>query len=239
MKCCLAVFIVAIAVGVQNGPSTVPQGWVSDYKIVNKPSFADGVSAVSTLIFACSATPGYFSIAAEMRDPRHFTRSLLISQVISTIIYLAIGVVVYYYCGSMVASPALGSAGALVKRISYGVALPGLVASTTIFMHVSVSTSFYLTLRVVMILMYDLIEIIVPFQVCLCSPSARIEAFNIEFLHTLGHLVWVHLWVYHDFLRYCKWHSSLQRSCVTDRCSLGIPAGLSTRRLHVALRQLV
>lgn len=143
---CLAVFIVAIAVGVQNGPSTVPQGWGSDYKLVNKPSFTEGVSAVSTLLFACSATAGYFSIAAEMRDPQHFTRSLLISQLTSTIVYLIVGVVVYYYCGSMVASPALGSAGALIKRISYGIALPGLVASTTIFLHVSVLKSSILNL---------------------------------------------------------------------------------------------
>ncbi|KAJ5718825.1 uncharacterized protein N7483_009907 [Penicillium malachiteum] len=124
-----------IAVGVQDGPSTAPDGWVSDYKIVNSPSFADGVSAISTLIFACSATPGYFSIPAEMRDPRYFTRAAVISQFISTLIYLAIGIVVYYYCGSMVASPALGPAGHLIKRISYGVALPGLLASTTIFLH--------------------------------------------------------------------------------------------------------
>ncbi|KAJ5718945.1 hypothetical protein N7493_007400 [Penicillium malachiteum] len=131
------VLIVTIAVGVQTGPSTALQGWVSDYKIMNNPSFADGVSAISTLIFACSATPGYFSIAAEMRDPRYFARAAVISQFISTLIYLTIGIVVYYYCGSMVASPALGSAGHSMKRISYGVALPGLLASTTIFLHVS------------------------------------------------------------------------------------------------------
>ncbi|KAJ5697116.1 hypothetical protein N7488_010800 [Penicillium malachiteum] len=131
----LNVLTVTIAVGVQNGPSTAPQGWVSDYNIVNKPSVADGVSAISTLIFACSATPGYFSIVAEMRDPRYFTRAAVISQFVSTLIYFTIGIVVYYYCGSMVASPALGSAGHSMKRISYGVTLPGLLASTTIFLH--------------------------------------------------------------------------------------------------------
>lgn len=72
-----------------------------------------------------------------MRDPRLFTRSLVVSQLGSTIIYLVIGIVVYYYCGSDVASPALGSAGPLIKRISYGIALPGLIASTTIVLHVS------------------------------------------------------------------------------------------------------
>ncbi|KAJ5087340.1 hypothetical protein N7456_010956 [Penicillium angulare] len=134
-----AVLIVTIGVGIQDRPSSAPQvgPWSSDYKINRNPSFADGVSAVSSLIFACSATPAYFSLAAEMRDPRLFTRSLVIAQAGSTIIYLAIGIVVYYYCRSYVASPALGSAGLLIKRISYGIALPGLIASTTIVLHVS------------------------------------------------------------------------------------------------------
>lgn len=54
-----------------------------------------------------------------------------------TVIYLVVGIVVYYYCGSYVASPALGSAGALMKKISYGIALPGLVVTTGLFIHVS------------------------------------------------------------------------------------------------------
>ncbi|KAL2842699.1 transmembrane amino acid transporter protein-domain-containing protein [Aspergillus pseudoustus] len=131
---CIAtsVLVVTIAVGVQNGPSTAPPGWSSDYKIVKKPTFAEGVSVVSTLIFACSATPAYFSLVAEMRDPRYFTRALVVSQLGSTLLYVAVGVVVYYYCGTLVASPALGSAGALIKKIAYGLSLPGLMASTTI-----------------------------------------------------------------------------------------------------------
>jgi len=66
-----------------------------------------------------------------------YTRSLVIAQAGSTAIYLTIAVVVYYYCGSYVASPALGSAGPLIKRISYGIALPGLIVTTTLFIHVS------------------------------------------------------------------------------------------------------
>ena len=54
-----------------------------------------------------------------------------------TSIYIAIGVVVYYYCGSYVASPALGSAGVLMKKVCYGLALPGLLASVVLVTHVS------------------------------------------------------------------------------------------------------
>lgn len=71
-----------------------------------------------------------------MRDPSLYTRSLLICQGSITAIYITVGTVIYYYCGSYVASPALGSAGVLIKKVSYGIALPGLVVSTILVLHV-------------------------------------------------------------------------------------------------------
>jgi len=77
-----------------------------------------------------------------MRDPRKYQRSLIICQTVVTVTYVVIGIVVYYYCGSYVASPALGSAGILIKRVAYGLALPGLLVTTTIVLHVRPLTSF-------------------------------------------------------------------------------------------------
>lgn len=91
---------------------------------------------MSSLVFAFSGTPGFFSIVSEMREPRHYARSVTICQSLVTAIYITIGCVVYCYCGSYVASPALGSAGTIMKKVSYGFALPGLIVSTTIFVHV-------------------------------------------------------------------------------------------------------
>ena len=82
-------------------------------------------------------TPAFFSIVSEMRDPRFYTRSLIVCQTTVTITYAVIGIVVYYFCGSYVASPALGSAGPLMKKICYGLALPGLLVTTTLVIHVS------------------------------------------------------------------------------------------------------
>lgn len=72
-----------------------------------------------------------------MRNPALYTRALLICQTAVTATYISIGTVIYYFCGSYVASPALGSAGTLIKKVSYGIALPGLIASTIIVCHVS------------------------------------------------------------------------------------------------------
>lgn len=52
-------------------------------------------------------------------------------------IYLVIGIVVYYYCGSYVSSPAMGSAGPLMKKVAYGISIPGVMVSTILLSHVS------------------------------------------------------------------------------------------------------
>ena len=132
------VLIVTIAVGVQDRPHDAPAGpWTSDYKIVNNPSFTDGISAIATFVFAYAGTPFYFPIVAEMRDHRDYKKALFLCQGVVTLTYLVIGIVVYYYCGSYVASPALGSAGPLLKKVGYGIALPGLIVSSTLSTHVS------------------------------------------------------------------------------------------------------
>lgn len=132
------VLIVTIAVGVEDRPAAAPQDgpWSSDYELFKRPTFHAAASALSSLTFAFAGTPAFFPIVSEMRDPRHYSRSLMICQLLVTAIYLAIGCVVYYYCGSYVASPALGSAGANLKKVAYGCALPGLIVTATLYVHV-------------------------------------------------------------------------------------------------------
>jgi amino acid permease len=89
------------------------------------------------MVFAYAGTPLFFPIAAEMRDPRHYTKAMLLCQSVATATYFIVGVIIYYYCGSYVASPALGSAGKTIKQVAYGLALPGLIVGATINAHVS------------------------------------------------------------------------------------------------------
>lgn len=92
------------------------------------PSFVDAINAVSVIVLAYAGTPNYFNIAAEMRDPKQYTKSVLLGQSFVTMVYLVIGCTVYHFVGQYIASPALGSAGELMQRICYGIALPGLIA---------------------------------------------------------------------------------------------------------------
>lgn len=137
-----AIFTLTVAVGVQDRPAAAPkdgQPFISDFQIVANNGWSASISACSSLVFAFAGTPAFFSIVSEMRDPRKYTRSLIICQSTVTITYIVIGIVVYYFCGSFVASPALGSAGVTMKKVCYGLALPGLLATVTIVSHVRAS----------------------------------------------------------------------------------------------------
>lgn len=61
---------------------------------------------------------------AELKDPRDFPKALSLLQTIDMTLYIVAAVVIYWYVGADVVSPALGSAGPLISRIGYGVALP-------------------------------------------------------------------------------------------------------------------
>lgn len=128
-----------IAVGVQDRPAAAPRDaeWRSDYKLVGNPSFTEAAAAVSTLIFAYAGTGAFFSLVSEMKDPKLYPRALAICQTVVTVVFLIVSIVVYYFCGSYVTSPALGSAGKTIKKVSYGIALPGLVVSGVLLSHVS------------------------------------------------------------------------------------------------------
>ncbi|KAL0940401.1 transmembrane amino acid transporter [Colletotrichum truncatum] len=143
------VFTVTIAVGIQDRPAAAPQTgeFKSDYKIINNPSFTKAIASISSIVFSYAGTGAFFPIAAEMRDPRYYTRALLLCQSVVTAVYVAVGVVVYYYCGSYVSSPALGSAGPLVKKVAYGLGLAGLLASSTLVTHLASKNVFVRILR--------------------------------------------------------------------------------------------
>lgn len=61
---------------------------------------------------------------AELKDPHDFPKALCMLQGIDISIYIVAAIVIYRYAGADVASPALGSAGPVISRIAYGIALP-------------------------------------------------------------------------------------------------------------------
>ncbi|GJN87101.1 hypothetical protein Rhopal_000046-T1 [Rhodotorula paludigena] len=145
----IAIMIVVIGVAVGGRPSLAPQEGPIDLqmRLFNSPSFSEAMTAVSSLLFAFSGTPAFLPIASEMRDSRDFKKAVLLCQTFVTSFYLTVGVVVYYYAGQYVASPALGTAGPLLKRISYGFSLPGLLFTSVFYTHMPAKFLFMRLLR--------------------------------------------------------------------------------------------
>lgn len=86
--------------------------------------FATAFLSVSNIVFAYGGHVAFFTFISELRHPRDFPKALYLFQITDTCLYIIVAVVIYRYAGSSVASPALGSTGAVVKKVPYGVALP-------------------------------------------------------------------------------------------------------------------
>ncbi|GAA5907897.1 hypothetical protein JCM6882_001520 [Rhodosporidiobolus microsporus] len=145
----VSILLVAIAVGAGGRPSPAPQEGPWDKEIVyfGNPSFSDAMNAVSNIMFSYAGTAAFLPIASEMRRPQDFTKAVILCQSFVTAFYLVVGIVVYMYAGQYVASPALGTAGVLIKRVAYGLALPGLLAAAVIYTHLPAKFIFVRVLR--------------------------------------------------------------------------------------------
>lgn len=66
----------------------------------------------------------FFGFISEMKKPEDYPKALYLLQGLDTSLYLIAAVVIYYYGGPKVASPALGSTSLKVSQVAYGIAIP-------------------------------------------------------------------------------------------------------------------
>ncbi|POR38205.1 Amino acid transporter, transmembrane [Tolypocladium paradoxum] len=95
-------------------------------------SFSQAFVAVSNIIFAFSFAIGQFSFMDEMHTPTEYMKSIWASGLIQISIYTLTGALCYAFIGPSVRSPALLSAGPLISKIAFGVALPVIFISGSI-----------------------------------------------------------------------------------------------------------
>lgn len=74
-------------------------------------------------------------VSVNSADVPDYTKSVITCQSFVTAVYLIIGCVVYHFTGQYIASPALGSAGILMKKVCYGLAIPGLIVGCVLYTH--------------------------------------------------------------------------------------------------------
>lgn len=145
----IAVLIFTVAVTQQDRPAAAPQTGAFDlgFVAVAFPSFAVGMTASLNIFISGSGSSMYLPIISEMRSPKDYHKAALVAGFLIGALYLSLSLVIYRYCGIWLATPAFGSAGELFKKISYGVALPGLVIGTGIYSHVAAKYLFVRVLR--------------------------------------------------------------------------------------------
>ncbi|KAI7228467.1 hypothetical protein KC330_g7895 [Hortaea werneckii] len=89
--------------------------------------------SLSTLILAYNGQIAYPTLLTEMHHPqRDFPKSLTCLILTTTTLYILTATLIYHYAGSAVASPALGSASPLGRKIAYGLAIPTIVVAGVI-----------------------------------------------------------------------------------------------------------
>ncbi|KAH9809204.1 N amino acid transport system protein [Teratosphaeria destructans] len=140
----IAILLVVIAVTIPDRPSAAPK--TGDFDLGFSPLPPANTTfvaawAASLAIYASSAnTSGFVPVISEMRKPEDFFKSLYTCMTWVTSSYLALGL-------TWVTSPALGSAGPTIKIIAYAIAIPGLIATGMICVHISAKSVFVRLLR--------------------------------------------------------------------------------------------
>ena len=145
----IAVFIFVVAVTQQNRPAAAPKtgdfdlGWVA----INYPGFVAGITASANIFLSGSGSQMYLPVVSEMKKPRDYRKAAIVAGILVGAMYLSFSLVIYRWCGVYLATPAFGSAGPVFKKISYGIALPGLVIGVGIYQHVAAKLIFVRILR--------------------------------------------------------------------------------------------
>ncbi|KAI0874939.1 transmembrane amino acid transporter protein-domain-containing protein [Hypoxylon argillaceum] len=126
----LAIGITIIATGVQRSEIAMASDWSA--WPAKDATFVDAFIAVTNIVFAYSFAICQFSFMDEMHTPKDFVKSIWVLGIVEIIIYTLTGALIYSFVGQGVQSPALLSAGTLVSKIAFGVALPVIFISGSI-----------------------------------------------------------------------------------------------------------
>ncbi|KAJ8081861.1 hypothetical protein PM082_007707 [Marasmius tenuissimus] len=145
----VAVFIIVVAVTTLDRPAAAPQTGDFDlgFYAFLSPDFAAGMVATCTIFISTAGTSAFIPVIAEMKQPKDYKKALFVAMAFVSASYLAFSLIVYKWCGKWVASPSLGSGGPVVEKVSYGIALIGLVVSGCLYLHVAAKYLFVRILR--------------------------------------------------------------------------------------------
>ncbi|EXJ96134.1 hypothetical protein A1O1_01260 [Capronia coronata CBS 617.96] len=144
-----AVMIIVIGVTTRDRPAIAPQTGPFDlgYHVIGHPNFVAGMTAVSNIFVSSAATAAFLPVISEMKRPQDYNKAVIVSMSIVTAAYLSFSLVLYKWCGKWVATPSLGSAGPMLKKVGYGIGIIGLAVSACLYVHIGAKYMFVRMLR--------------------------------------------------------------------------------------------
>ncbi|KAI6350225.1 hypothetical protein MCOR25_010575 [Pyricularia grisea] len=141
-----AVVVTAIAVTFTQQTSPWKPGPGMDIDLFRKIEFAPAFLGVTNVAVAFSSHSCFFSVIDEFKKPEDWPKALALLQIADTVLYLFAAIMIYYFVGKDVPSPALSAApGKILPRIIWGIAIPTIVIAGVIYGHVA---SKYIFVRV-------------------------------------------------------------------------------------------
>lgn len=129
----LAIGVTMVATGIKaNDPSNALSSapWSAWPK--ENVTFAEAIIALNSIVFAYAFASAMPSFMEEMHTPKDYVKSIWSLGLIEIFIYTLTGAIIYAFVGQDVKSPALLSAGPLISRIVFGLAIPVIFISGSI-----------------------------------------------------------------------------------------------------------
>ncbi|KAI6938334.1 hypothetical protein KC355_g15760, partial [Hortaea werneckii] len=134
---CLSILLATFTALISNA-LTNPHPLPTSYAIIpstlpEQTTLPQRALSLSTLILAYNGQIAYPTLLTEMHSPhRDFPKALTFLILTTTTLYILTATLIYHYAGTTVASPALGSAPPLGRKIAYGLAIPTIVVAGVI-----------------------------------------------------------------------------------------------------------
>ncbi|KAL8815565.1 MAG: hypothetical protein Q9191_008451, partial [Dirinaria sp. TL-2023a] len=130
---CVAIFMTMVATGVSasnapGGLSGVPWSAWPPPDI----TFPKAFLSLTNIVFAYAFAVCQYSFMAEMHTPKDYVKSIWALGLAEIFIYTLTGAIIYSFVGSDVESPAILSAGHVMSRVAFGIALPVIFISGSI-----------------------------------------------------------------------------------------------------------
>ncbi|KAI7152995.1 hypothetical protein KC349_g8637, partial [Hortaea werneckii] len=128
----LATFTALISISLTT-PDPLPTSYAIIPTTLPQTTLPQRTLSLSTLILAYNGQIAYPTLLTEMHHPqRDFPKALTCLILTTTTLYILTATLIYHYAGTTVASPALGSASPLGRKIAYGLAIPTIVVAGVI-----------------------------------------------------------------------------------------------------------